>query len=128
MLRRSSGESVRRSWQGALQFTGRLSNSLRDDAGRKHARSARPTNPAVPLSEAPNREYRSDWEGGVSGQENVLLLFQSSETLGLHSQTGSTGDAVVLVRPCAASPTVGPSPKIRPCLLAGLDPRADGDL
>ena len=34
--------------------------TLRDDVGRKRGRSARPTNPAAPLSESPNHEYRSD--------------------------------------------------------------------
>lgn len=48
---------------------------IRNDAGRKRGRIVPPANPSAPQVGAPNHECRRDWEGGVSGQANVLFLF-----------------------------------------------------
>jgi hypothetical protein len=48
---------------------------IKKNVDRKRGRSARPASPSGPPGEAPDHEYRREWEGGVSGQENVLFLF-----------------------------------------------------
>jgi hypothetical protein len=60
-----------------------MSDIVKKDAGRKRGRSAQRANPCAPRVEAPDHEYRRDWEAGVSGQGNVLFLFQRPELLGL---------------------------------------------
>jgi hypothetical protein len=50
---------------------------VKKDVGRKRGRSARRANPCAPPVEAPDHEYRRDWEARVSGQGNVLFLFST---------------------------------------------------
>jgi hypothetical protein len=58
-------------------------DTLKKDVGRKRGRSGRPTSRGALPGEAPNHGYRREWEAGVSGQGNVLFLFQSPDLLGL---------------------------------------------
>jgi hypothetical protein len=48
---------------------------IKRNVGRKRGRSERPASQAAPPGEAPDHEYWREWEGGVSGQQNVLFLF-----------------------------------------------------
>jgi hypothetical protein len=56
---------------------------ITNDEGRQLGRTERRANPSAPPTEALDRECLRDWEGGVSGQEIVRVLFSGPEFVAL---------------------------------------------
>ncbi len=96
-----------------------LGQTLRDDAGRKRGRSARPTNPAAPLSESPNHEYLSDSEGrplfrvGDSGHRGGGLGVRQGGEAQIYFLTARHRDRVGVAEPQFRECEVGSSVAIQ---------------
>jgi hypothetical protein len=75
-----------------------MSDIVKKDVGRKRGRSAPRANPCAPPVEAPDHEYRLDWEARVSGQGIVLFLFYRPELLGLRQVAGHQRVEIILER------------------------------
>jgi len=88
-------------------------DTIRNDACQGRGQIVRPVNPSAPQVEALDHECRRDWEAGVSGQGNVLVMFSPSLYAGFRA---SAAAALLVAR---RAPQRRATPRAAPIASAG---------